>query len=77
MSESIFFYDPKVFAAYQDCSCRNSRMVDDITFEQSPVVDDKVKFKITSRPVVCSACKKPYKVMVDTRRVGIITNLAD
>jgi hypothetical protein len=78
MSESLFMISPGAFTAYQVCTCKHSRMVDDMNFEQGPVEEDgKVKMTITSRPMVCSICKTPYRVMVDARRVGVITNIGE
>lgn len=73
----IFFYNSNAFAAYQNCRCKNSQMVDDINFVQSAVSDDKVAVTIENRPMVCSICKKPYRVTIDTRQCAMITNLAD
>ena len=75
MSESIFFYGPGAFTAYQVCTCKDSRMVDDTSFSQGEVKDGKVDVFITTRFKVCSICKTPYRIMVDTRRVGMITNI--
>lgn len=78
MAESLFMHSPGAFTAYQVCTCKNSRMVDDTGFKQSEVgVDGKVDVYITTRFHVCSVCKTPYRVMADTRRIGMITNIGE
>lgn len=78
MSEgSIFFFDPAAFTAYQDCNCSRSQMIDDVQFEQGAVEGDKVRVTAVCRPNVCSVCKKPYRLMVDPRRVAMITNVGE
>lgn len=74
MAESILFYDPQAFTAYQNCACGRSRMIDDVAFKQSEVVGDKITMTVTLRPKVCSVCGNPYRVTVDTQRVGMIVN---
>jgi len=73
----LFFYNPGAFKAYQNCRCKNSQMVDDTSFGECVVNGDKATVTITNRPMVCSICKKPYRVMVDLKQVSMITNLAD
>lgn len=75
LADSIIFYDPKAFTAYQGCDCHNSQMVDDVSIEDGRLEGDIYKATMVSRPMVCSICKTPYRVMVDTRRVGMITNI--
>lgn len=76
MSESLFMYSPGAFTAYQNCTCKHSKMINDTSFSQGEVdADGKVTVMITTRPHVCSVCKTPYRVMVDTRKVGMITNI--
>lgn len=75
MSESMFFYDPSAFTAHQMCSCRHSRMMSDVSMEGGRIEGDKYKATMVSRPLVCSVCKTPYRVRVDTRRVAHITGL--
>lgn len=75
MSESILFYDPSAFTAYQVCTCKGSQMVNDLSIEGGRIDGDLYKATMVSRPMVCSVCKTPYRLMVDTRKVGMITNV--
>lgn len=69
MSESLFMISPGAFTAYQNCTCKGSRMVDGTNFEQGPVEEDgKLKIKITTRPEYIEVRRKAAR---SNRRLAV------
>lgn len=77
MPESLFMYSPGAFTAYQDCTCEGSRMVSVVSIEDGRIEGDTYKATMVGRSFICSVCETPYRLMVDTRKVGMITGLAE
>jgi hypothetical protein len=75
MSDSFFMYSPGAFWWQQVCTCKNSRMVDEMRVEDPKVEGDKFTAQVVTEISKCSVCGAPYKMMVDTSKVVMVKNV--